>query len=131
MIKSVYILILLSFLHVSGQKTYFKDYFSNGKLKSEGWLNQSQKEDYWFFYNENGTKKEEGHFANNKKCKWWIFYIHEEEISKKCQFESDKMNGLCLIYKNGEIIRAEKYLNDLKIKQWNSIAEFKKDNPIF
>jgi antitoxin component YwqK of YwqJK toxin-antitoxin module len=131
MIKSIYILIFFTFFQVSGQKKYFKDYFENGKLKSEGWLNQNQKEDYWFFYNENGSKKEEGHFANNKKCNWWIFYKSKEEISMKCEFENDKMNGFCLIYKNDKIVRAEKFQNDLKIKQWNSVTEFKKDNPLF
>ncbi len=127
----IYILALFSFLPVSGQKSYFKDYFENGKIKSEGWLNQNQKEEYWFFYNENGTKKEEGHFVNNKKCKWWIFYNSKEKVSMKCEFENDKMNGLCIIYKNGGISRAEKYLNGKKIKEWNSVTEFKKDNPIF
>lgn len=131
MLKSFYILFLFSSFLVSGQRTYFKEYYPNGKLKSEGWISQNQKTDYWFFYNENGSKREEGHYVNNKKCKWWIFYNANEEIRMKCEFEYDKMNGLCLIYKRGEIIRAEKFQDNQKNKQWNSIDEFKKDNPLF
>ncbi|MBF2709605.1 toxin-antitoxin system YwqK family antitoxin [Flavobacterium soyangense] len=129
--KLIYLLILLSCIRVSGQKVYFKEYFGNGKIKSEGWLIEGQKVDYWLYYYENGDKKEEGHFANNKKSKWWIFYNIKDEVSKKCEFANDKMHGLCLIYKDGAIIRAEKYQMGKKIKQWNSIKEFKKDNPIY
>jgi antitoxin component YwqK of YwqJK toxin-antitoxin module len=50
-------LLLFTFFQVSGQKTYFKDY--NGKLKSEGWVNQN-KSGLLFYYFENGNKKEEG-----------------------------------------------------------------------
>jgi antitoxin component YwqK of YwqJK toxin-antitoxin module len=41
--KVFYILLLFTFFQVSGQKTYFKDYYDNGKLKSEGWVNQNKK----------------------------------------------------------------------------------------
>jgi antitoxin component YwqK of YwqJK toxin-antitoxin module len=128
--KGFYILLLFTFFQVSGQKTYFKDYYDNGKLKSEGWLDQNKKVNYWFYYFENGNKKEEGHFINNNKCKWWIFYKSNEEIDKKCQFENNQKNGYALFYRNSQIIRAEKYNMGKKTNEWNSLSEFKKDNTI-
>jgi antitoxin component YwqK of YwqJK toxin-antitoxin module len=128
--QGFYILFLLTVFQVSGQKTYSKEYYDSGKLKSEGWLNQNQKVDYWFYYFENGNKKQEGHFKNNQKCKWWIFYDSNEEINKKCEFENDLINGLSLFYRNSQIIRAEKYSMGKKINEWNSLSEFKKDNNI-
>jgi antitoxin component YwqK of YwqJK toxin-antitoxin module len=128
--KGIYILLLFTFFQVSGQKTYSKEYYDSGKLKSEGWLNQKQKVDYWFYYFENGNKKEEGHFINNKKCKWWLTYNSKEEINKKCEFENDQLNGFSIFYKNSQIIRVEKYFMDKKIKEWDSVKEFKKDNNI-
>jgi antitoxin component YwqK of YwqJK toxin-antitoxin module len=126
--KVFYLLLLFTFFQVSAQKTYFKDYYDNGKLKSEGWVNQNKKVDYWFYYFENGNKKEEGHFIDNKKCKWWIFYYSNEEINKKCEFDNGQMNGFSLVYRSNQIIRAEKYIMGKKTKEWNSLTEFKKDN---
>jgi antitoxin component YwqK of YwqJK toxin-antitoxin module len=130
MIRFLHIAIFLIFLQASAQKSYYKDSYENGKPKSEGWISQDIKIDYWFFYYENGNKKEEGHYINNKKTKWWIFYNTEEQIIKKCEFFNDKMNGYCIIYKDGEIIRVEKYKMGKKIKSWDSVSEFKKENPL-
>jgi antitoxin component YwqK of YwqJK toxin-antitoxin module len=88
----------------------------------------NKKQDYWFFYNENGFKKEEGHYENDKKVAWWIFYSSKNKIIKKSEYSNDKLNGFSIIYDNGEIIKAEKYNQGKKIKEWESIAEFKKDN---
>lgn len=99
-------------------------------MESEGWLNQNQKVDYWFYYFENGNKKAEGHFEENKKCKWWVFYKSNKQIDKKSEFENDQLNGLTLIYQKNNIIRAEKYAMGKKLKEWNSLSEFKKDNKI-
>jgi antitoxin component YwqK of YwqJK toxin-antitoxin module len=128
--KVFYILIIFTFFQASAQKKYQKTYFKNGQLESEGWLNQNQKVDYWFYYFENGNKKEEGHYAANKKCKWWVFYKSNEEINKKSEFENDQLNGLSLFYKKNKITRAEKYSMGKKLKEWNSISEFKKDNTV-
>ena len=128
MLKLIYIVFLFSFLQVLGQKTYFKNYYPNGKLKSEGWLNQNQKEEYWFFYNENGSKKEEGHYKNNQKVNWWVYYDEKQTITKKCEYKSNKLNGISIVYVKGEITKAEKYNNGEKIKTWTDLDEFKKDN---
>jgi antitoxin component YwqK of YwqJK toxin-antitoxin module len=129
--KILCICILFAFIQVSAQRSYHKTYFKNGQLQSEGWLNQNQKVDYWYYYFENGNKKEEGHYAANKKCKWWIFYKSNKEMAKKCEFDNDQLNGFSIFYKKNKIIRAEKYDMGTKIKEWNSISEFKKDNTLF
>ena len=126
----IYLLIIFTFFQVSAQRNYQKSYFKNGQLQSEGWLNQNQKVDYWFYYFENGNKKEEGHYTDNKKCKWWIFYKSNEAINKKSEFENDQLNGYSLFYKKNKLVKAEKYSMGNKIKEWNSISEFKKDNKI-
>jgi antitoxin component YwqK of YwqJK toxin-antitoxin module len=126
-------LIVLLFLITNSafsQKSYFKEITSNKKIVSEGWINNSQKTDYWFYYYANGNTKEEGHYVENKKINWWIFYDTKGNILKKCEFKNDKMNGFCIIYNDGEIIRAEKFIKGKKIKQWESLSEFKKDNTI-
>ena len=64
------VLFFFFFLTVSfafGQKKYVKNYYDNGVLKEEGWMENNKKVAYWFFYNTNGTKKEEGHFDDDEK----------------------------------------------------------------
>lgn len=128
---SLIILLIMSYLNTFCQsKIYEKKYFENGQIESEGWIQEDQKIDYWYFYYENGNKKEEGHFTYNKKTKWWLSYDDNEILQKKCQFYNDKLEGLVIIYRNGSIIRAEKYKMNMKIKQWETISAFRKDNTL-
>ncbi len=120
---------LLVFSGSYGQKTYVKNYYSNGNLKEEGWSLNSEKEAYWFFYNENGKKISEGHYVQNQKSNWWIFYDEKGKVIKKSEFSDNKLNGFTIIYKKSKIIRAEKYSMNKKTKEWESISAFKKDNP--
>ncbi|MDG2431139.1 hypothetical protein [Flavobacterium sp.] len=129
MIKSIFILILLSVCIHTAEKTYYKDYYENGKIKSEGWILDNQKVDYWFYYYENGKKKEEGHYNKNKKVQWWLYYDANEIILKKAEFKNNIQEGLTLVYKNGSLVKAEKYLKGVKIKEWTSLSKYKRDNP--
>lgn len=110
------------------QKEYYKSYYSNGKLKEEGWIANDKKTDYWFFYYENGNKKEEGHYQNNQKTNWWIYYDDKQSVTKKCEYKDNKLNGITIVYTKGVIAKAEKYTNGKKVKTWTDLDEFKKDN---
>lgn len=128
MLRIFSLFFLLTFFGSTDTKTYTKNYYQNGKLKEEGWILYDKKIDYWFFYYENGLKKEEGHYLNNQKVNWWIYYDQKQTISRKCQYKSNKLNGITIVYEKGEITRAEKYNNGKKIKAWTDLNEFKKDN---
>jgi len=135
------------------EKTYSKEFYENGHVKSEGWLTMDIKTDYWIYYHPNGVIKAKGHFKNNKKTgywyfyseineklkeghyynglaeQWWIFYDIANEEETKFQYKKNKKNGFALIYKNNRLIRAEKYKDDTKIGEWTSVIAFKRDNP--
>jgi antitoxin component YwqK of YwqJK toxin-antitoxin module len=110
------------------QKKYARIYYENKILKEEGWLLNNQKTDYWFFYYANGNKKQEGHYQWNKKTNWWIFYNEKGNIEKKSEYKNNILHGLTIIYKNNDIILAEKYVQGKKVKTYNSLESFKKDN---
>ena len=123
------ILFTLLFLGTSfTEKEYLKNHYPNGKIREEGWIVDGKKNEYWFYYYENAVKKEEGHYSNNQKINWWIYYDKNQTIVKKCEYKNNVLNGLTLIYKDGEIAFAEKYRMGQKIKSWNTLSEFKKDN---
>lgn len=63
-----------------------------------------------------------------KKASWWIFYDEKQIVTKKCEYKKDKLNGISILYDQGQIIKAEKYIDGKKIKTWTSIEEYKKDN---
>jgi len=128
MTKGIFFFIFTSFFSASGQSQYSKNYYPNEKLQSCGWINQEEKIDYWFYYYENGFKKEEGHYLKNKKNKWWIFYDLNEQIFRKTEYKDDKPNGLSLLYKQGNIIKAEKYKMGHKLNEWNNVLDYQKDN---
>ncbi|WP_034045787.1 toxin-antitoxin system YwqK family antitoxin [Wocania ichthyoenteri] len=150
--KNLFYIILLISLSASAQKTYQKNYFDNGNLKSEGWTKNNQKNGYWkfyyenrsiekeghfsankpvkywYFYTENGIKKSEGHFIKGEKTNWWLFYDDKEKIDYKCQLKHNKKNGFCLMYKNEKLISAAKFKAGKKIKEWTDLKAFKKEN---
>jgi len=125
--KHLLVLLLVASYSFS-QKVYVKHYHPNGKLKEEGWVIDDKKTDYWFYYFENGLKKEEGHYKNNQKTAWWIHYDRKQTIIKKCEYKDDKLDGLVIVYSKGDISKAEKYCNGVKLKTWTDIKEFRKDN---
>lgn len=124
----VLFLIFINSINLVEDKIYVKNYYTNGIIKEEGWLIDGQKNEYWFFYQDNGNKKAEGHYKNNNKEKWWIYYNENSEIIKKSEYKSNKLDGITIIYTNGDVSRAEKYVNGTHVKTWTSISEFKKDN---
>ncbi len=138
---------------VTVERTYIKEYDTNGRLKAEGWKSMDIKTGYWTFYHQNGEVSFQGHFSNNKKhgywyCynkegqllkeghfengsaeKWWIFYDIAGRNKSKFQFKDNQKNGFALRYKNKRIVKAEEYKNGKKINEWTSITAFRLDNP--
>ena len=132
-------------------KSYTKEYFSNGHIKQEGWLDNNTKTDYWIFYYENGKPKEEGFYNLNQRNKywkfykadgtkqmegrfkndlaygWWLFYVNDK-LEKKVQYDGSKKNGYALYYSNGDILKVEKYKDDIRTGEWKDYASFKRDN---
>ncbi len=117
------------------QKTdYWFEYHPNGTIASKGHFKNDEKDGYWFFYTSDGKLYKEGHFVNNKAENWWIIYDiaalnKKTQITRKLQYQNNKKNGYCLLYKNGTLFKAEKYNNDQKTGEWTDVLSFKRDNP--
>ena len=151
----VSIILMTSFsTNIISQKTYQKTYFKNGNLKEEGWTFQNKKVDYWkfyykngnikkegrfknnleinywYFYKENFSKEKEGHFNKGKKSNWWIFYDDWGFVNHKCQLKNNQKNGYCLLYENQKLIKASKFKNGKKLKEWKDVSSFKKENSL-
>jgi antitoxin component YwqK of YwqJK toxin-antitoxin module len=109
---------------------YWKFYYRNGQLQKEGHLSKDEPTDYWYFYRDNGIVESEGHYDNGTKTKWWKYFDSAENINHKCQLKNGKKNGYCLIYNNDKIVKATKFKNGKKIKEWTDFKSFKEDNKL-
>lgn len=103
-------------------------YYSNGKIKAKGHYSNDKKTDYWHYYSANGKLEAEGHYADNKRTLWWSFYDKDGVLKYKFQFQNGVKNGYCLVYKNDEIVKAAKYVNGIKLKEWSDYDQFTKEN---
>ena len=131
--KSIVLILFIVFVPIipaETNKAYYKEYYQNGTLKSQGWKNRGQKTGYWFFYHKNGHLQKEGHFLNDKMTSWWIFYDINGVINHKCQLNGGKKNGYCLKYHNDKLNSASKYTYGKKIKEWYDLSSFKKENKL-
>ncbi len=143
--------LLICLYTTSTEKLYVKYYYGNGNIKEEGWIQDNTKIDYWYFYYENGNIKEEGRYEKNARHKywkfyyadgtkqmegwfkhglandWWIFY-KDNMLQKKAAYNNGKQHGYTIYYINGNITKAEKYKDDVKIGEWTDIESFRRDN---
>ena len=111
------------------QKTgYWKFYYKNGNIKKEGRFKDNLEDNYWYFYRENKWIEKEGHFNNGEKSNWWLFYNKLGFIEHKCQLKNNLKNGFCLIYKEHKLIKASKFKNGKRLKEWTDYSSFKKEN---
>ncbi|RCS27951.1 hypothetical protein DUT90_03715 [Polaribacter sp. WD7] len=107
---------------------YWKFYYQNGNLKKEGHFKENLEIDYWYFYYRNSHKEKEGHYIKGSRSNWWLFYNNKGEIIHKCQLENNLKNGYCLIYSDNKLIKASKFKQGVKIKEWTSFSSFKSEN---
>jgi antitoxin component YwqK of YwqJK toxin-antitoxin module len=107
---------------------YWKFYYAKGGIASKGHFKNNVPDSYWYFYNENGNLEKEGHFKFGLKQKWWIIYDEDGKISRKEQFKNDQIDGYCFQYKKGKILKIEKYLQNIKIKEWTDLKKFEAEN---
>ncbi|HMB63928.1 MAG TPA: hypothetical protein VKN36_12690 [Eudoraea sp.] len=131
LLKIVCLTAFLSYSSYSGpgsDKTYHKEFYASGVLKSQGWKDGNIKTGYWFFYRMDGSLEKEGHFLNGKMNHWWIYYDEEGFVHHKCQLVAGKKNGFCLTFRDGKLTAAEKYIRGEKIREWRNFSSFKREN---
>jgi len=102
---------------------HFQQYFyPGGKLASEGFMNEGKPDGYWKSYYENGLIMSEGNRKNFILDSIWIFYNDKGDTTEKINYLYGMKNGYSFSYKcthrnnirNCLVISKELFLNDLK-----------------
>ncbi len=57
-----------------------------------------------------------------------LFYDKKGFLNHKCQLKNNQKNGYCLVYKKNKLVKASKFKEGIKIKEWKDFASFKEEN---
>jgi|GEM_PF-3394880 Uncharacterized protein conserved in bacteria len=113
----------------------WKDYYSNGNIKSKGSYNEGLQTGKWHYFFYDGKIKAEGLFLNGNgsnpgttgipihgRSGLWKFYSQETgKLEQECEFENGERSGLLIMYgTNGQIEAKINYKND----KFHGVLEF-------
>lgn len=91
----------------------FTTYFYDGGTKSsEGFLKDGQPEGYWKSFYQNGQIKTEGNRENYLLDSLWGFYSEEGKKIVEISYKEGKKHGPRKSYENEKVIRIDHYLED-------------------
>ena len=100
---------------------YWKEYFENGKLKSEGYYKNGIKNGYWKNYNQKDKLETEGNYINGlKEGMWKKYWENSVNLKSKCNYTNNLKNGTLIEYiknnntKNNDIYRKIEYKNGIR-----------------
>ncbi len=119
MVKAIWILVCFfcfSSLYAQTDTTdenYHRFTFHNGQVSSEGLLIDGQPNGYWKNYYRDGTLRSEGNRKNFKLDSTWVFYTPEGTVDMIINYQEGLKNGLRVNYKEEEIV-TEQFIDDVK-----------------
>ena len=89
-------------------------YYGNGKISSEGYFKDNQPEAYWKTYYLNNNLKSEGNRVNHKLDGPWIFYKENKDTAEIINYRLGIKNGWDITYDSNQVVSKELYLNGIK-----------------
>ena len=107
---------LLSYAQETNPNGYNFFFFPNGKLSSEGTLQDGKPDKYWKNYHKNGKLKSEGNRLNFLLDSVWKFYDENGALINTYTYKEGKKNGTKNNYnvESGKLESTENYETDLK-----------------
>lgn len=107
-------------------------YYDDGSKSSEGYLKAGLPEGYWKSYYANGQLKTEGNRKNYQLDSLWTFYSEDGAKTVEISYKQDKKNGPKRTYKDAKVVRLDNFIED-KIENFSityfSSGKIKKEIP--
>jgi uncharacterized protein len=92
-----------------------KNFYNNGNLSSEGFIENGKPNGYWKNYYENGKLKNEGNRVNFLLEGVWKFYFPNGNLQREINYLKGKKNGNLFNYDStGYKMSSEKYIDNYK-----------------
>lgn len=104
-----------------GQKQgLWREYYNDGKLKSEGSYENNNKSGKWKYYYRNQVIEQTGNY--NKKGQLsgkWLWYYPDSKLMREENFKRGKLDGMFVEYDSkGRIVEQGEYSEGLKTGNW-------------
>ena len=97
----------------------WKEFYTTGELKSEGYYIDSKQDGVWKFYFENQKIEVEGKYRNGKKEGTWYWYYANGAILQEENWSGGKLDGEFFEYsENGETTVKGSYLEGTEEGEW-------------
>ena len=99
-------------------------YYDNGKISSEGTMQDGKPNGYWKTYSLNGAIKSEGNRKNFQLDSIWKFYNEQGQLAFEFSYKEGKKNGLKKTFDTKEkfLLTSENFEND--VKQGNTVIYY-------
>ncbi|NND94642.1 MAG: hypothetical protein HKN45_07215 [Flavobacteriales bacterium] len=97
------ITILLSYICATGQDGFTQFFYEDGTVSSEGFLTQGKPDGYWKTYYPDGKIKSEGNRRDFLLDSVWSFYSEIDQLTEKIEYDKGLKNGFYDKYSDGEL----------------------------
>lgn len=99
---------------------HWKEYYSDGKLRSEGDYKDSERVGKWVFYFPNGKIEQEGSYDVNGRIKGkWKWYYDTGNILREENFINGLRDGMMIEYSDsGNVITTGEFVEGLEEGKW-------------
>jgi antitoxin component YwqK of YwqJK toxin-antitoxin module len=108
-------------LDTSGFKTgYWKEYYLDGILKSEGSYIAGKKSGLWKYYHPNGQLEQTGSYNNRgKEDKQWTWYYPDGSLHREEYYFNGVQDGHSIeLFPDGKVITEGEYIEGKKNGKW-------------
>jgi antitoxin component YwqK of YwqJK toxin-antitoxin module len=105
------------------QQGKWKEYYNDGKLKSEGEYKDGKRIGEWIYYHNNGKIEQRGKFvAGGKPNGEWKWYYETGNLLREEKFRNGKEDGMMIEYSDtGNVITKGDFIDGEKDGPWMSI----------
>lgn len=87
-----------------GEVGLYREFYSNGKIKMEGFNLNGKSDSLWTYYYDNGIKQAEGNYQGGQRNGVWTFYHENGNISAKGTYEKgEKYGKWTYFHENGKV----------------------------
>ncbi|MCF8465151.1 MAG: hypothetical protein K9G41_09935 [Flavobacteriales bacterium] len=101
---------------VGQEMEYVRFKFENGVVSSEGYMLDGKPEAYWKTFYDDGTLKSEGNRSNHELDSIWIFYGPTGIVSQSISYQGGKKNGFKKThFEDGIVQKEEEFSNDVLV----------------
>ncbi|MDD4602380.1 MAG: hypothetical protein PHF97_01060 [Bacteroidales bacterium] len=99
---------------------YWKEFYSDGSLKSEGNYDQGKQTGEWKYYHSNGKTEQLGRFnKQGKPVGNWKWYFDSGKILKTESYHNGLHDGLSTTYdESGKVVEEGAYVNGKEDGEW-------------